>query len=49
MKAILIEFEIGYNNQCEIISYRNMSFETAYNKLKRLYKDIIIYNVKTEY
>lgn len=49
MKATKIEFEFGYNDSLTFASFFNVTFDEAYKKLIKQFKNIIIYSVKTEY
>lgn len=44
-----IIFEIGFNNNCEFITYEKMTYDKAYSKLKKDYKNHIFYSSKVEY
>jgi len=49
MKATYITIEIGYNMECIFVTYKNISVYSALNKVKKEYKDSIVYSVKAEY
>lgn len=49
MKAIKIIIEIGYNDECKFLTFKNETVFNAIKNIEKNYKGCLIYNVKTEY
>ncbi len=49
MKANKIIIEIGYNNECIFVTFKNEDVLNAIKKISKQYKDCIIYKLTTEY
>jgi len=49
MKAVYLTVEIGYKDECIFVTYKNISVYAALSKVKKEYKDSIVYSLKAEY